>query len=141
MTLNGTELSALGITPLKGAIENLFGNIQKKSLVFIENRTMHGSRAITANIKVKRRDNIVFPCYVKAATNESFLAKLNELEELLSDGKSGSGNVPTGVNELVHEGVKFRLVLTAINSLKVWRGGRGVMNFVFTELNPKNRAL
>ena len=141
MTLNGQTLSSLDLTPLRGAIDNLYGTMTIKSLKFNDNAQMDGSRAITTNKKVKRRDNIAFPCYLKAATRDEFMQKLNTLYTALSNGVQGSGNNFTGVNELVDGSTTFRLVCTGYSSLKSWNNGSGTVNFIFTELNPKNRSL
>lgn len=136
MTINGKTLKDLGIIPLKGAEDNLFGKIERKELVYNDNRMMDGSRAVTVNRKVKRRENISVPFHIVAVSRTECLRKLEQLDAMLGDGVDGSG-----INEVVLLEQKLRLVYTGFSTLKMWKRGRATVNFIFTELNPRDRAL
>ena len=140
ITINNKTLEELSLVLLKGTLDNLLKPAEKKALVFNENASIDGSKAITTNRKVKRRDvSLLF--LIKDYSAIDLYRKCEWLDQFLTEGVY-KGGIPTGVNEikLVDIDVTFRLVYNKMDKYSGFGDGKASISLNFTELNPKNRA-
>lgn len=135
ITINGKALSTFGLTPLDGTLDALMKPAPMKQLVYNDNATMDGSRAITTGRRMQRRD--VSLTFLLNATSLQNLADMTDvlIEELIA-GKSDSGINEIAVHELER---KYNLVYQSYDSYNNFdRATKVTLRIKFTELNPRN---
>ena len=135
--INGTDISAFGLKPLDGTLDNLMKPAEMKSLVYNENTAIDGSLAMTRNRKVKRRD-VTLLFIISRASLLELTDAIDALVSMLAAGKNNSGVNEGRVEELDRT---FRLVYSSVDKYSNFGiDGKATLSIKFVEPNPKNRS-
>lgn len=135
--INGTDISALGLTPLDGTLDNLMKPAEMKSVTYNENSAIDGSIAMTRNRKVKRREVSMLFLLSKQNLSE-LMDAIDNLITVLSEGKDNSGINEVRVEELNRT---FRLVYSSFDKYSNFGiDGKATLSIKFVEPNPQNRS-
>lgn len=135
ITINGTPAPSFGLLPLEGTLDALMRPAQMKTLVYNDNASIDGSRAITAGRKMQRRD-VTLMFKLTASSLKDLADRTDTLISSLTSGKDG-----TGINELsvAELGRTYRLVYQGFDTYSNFDVATKVtLSIKFTELNPKN---
>lgn len=129
-----------GMHPLKGWEDAIMSPASRKKIVYNDNASMNGSRAITTHRMVDKRSfNIQF--LIKGSKNElERYQKMAEIEESLTKGMDS-----TGVNEIAvtidGKVITFFAIMETMDKYQGFGKDKAIVSIKFTELNPKNRLV
>lgn len=130
----------MGMKPLKGWEDALLSPPERKKIVYNDNASIDGTRAILAKRRVNKRSFSIQFYLSKVDGKYNYYTRLREIEEMLADGVNNTGRTEMQV-EIGTKKITFYLVYESIDKYQCFGGDRALLTIKFTELNPNNRLV